>query len=284
MPLIGFKVANEQVTWSHLRDVWRAADDLEQIDVGWNFDHFYPIRAESTEPCLEGWTMLAALAEATHRIRLGCMVAAAPYRHPAVLANMVATIDLVSDGRLELGIGAGWHFPEAEAYGLTLPRDLTERFDLFDETLEVVMGLLANERTSFAGRYVTVTDAVLEPKGPQVPPPLTIGGSGRRRTLRAAARWADWWNLPFFAPDEYAECCEVLAGHCEAIGRDPASIRHSTNLVVNDEASVDQLAEEIGRQLAAGIDQPILYLKPPHRIDVLERAASAVATLGIDHR
>lgn len=284
MTLVGFKIANERIEWSQLRSLWQLADATDAYDVGWNFDHLYPIYGGPAEPCLEGWTMLAALAEVTERLRLGCLVGAVPYRSPAVLANMAATIDVVSEGRFELGLGAGWHVAEAEAYDLTLPARLADRFDLFDEACEIIVGLLRDETTSFEGRHFTVRDAYLEPKGPQVPPPVTIGGSGPRRTLRAVALFADWWNTPFFDPAEQAEKSEILAQHCADIGRDPATIRHSTHVMVHDHQSVDEIADALGTAIAAGIDQPIAYFQSPYGPEPLERTAAAIAMLGVDHR
>lgn len=284
MTLIGFKIANETIEWSQVRDLWLLADETDAFDVGWNFDHVLPIRAALDEPCLEGWTMLAALAEATDRVRLGCMVGATSYRAPALLAKMAAMIDIVSDGRLELGLGAGWHTAEAEAYDLHLPEKLSDRFDLFDESLEVIMSLLRNERTDFSGAHLTITDAPFNPKGPQVPPPLTIGGTGPKRTLRSVARFADWWNLPFFDPSSYAESREVLAAHCDAVGRDPGEIRHSCHVLVPEEASIDEIAEVVGSTIATGIDQPIVYIPPPFDPGLMTRTAEAVGQLDVDHR
>lgn len=284
MTLIGFKIANENVEWPLLRELWQLADASEAYDIGWNFDHLYPIYGELSEPCLEGWTMLAALAEATDRVRLGCLVGATPYRAPAVLAKMASTIDIVSGGRLELGLGAGWHVAEADAYDLVLPPKLSDRFDLFDEACEIIIGLLRDEVTSFAGEHFTIKDAFLAPKGPQTPPPVTIGGTGPTRTLRAVARFADWWNTPFWNPDDHAAKSEILAEHCAAISRDPATIRHSTHVFVTDGQSVDEIADTLGGVIEAGIDQPIAYFQPPFGPGPLERAAEAIATLGVDHR
>lgn len=284
MTLIGFKIANERIDWPTMRKLWKLADSADAYDIGWNYDHLYPIYGEVSEPCLEGWTMLAALAEATTRVRLGCLVGATPYRAPAVLAKMAATIDIVSDGRLELGLGAGWHTAEAQAYDLLLPPKLSDRFDLFDEACEIIVGLLRDERTSFEGKHFRIEDAFLEPKGPQVPPPITIGGTGPKRTLRAVARFADWWNTPFWDPDAYATGADVLADHCADLGRDPAEIRHSTHVFVLDSQSVGEIADMIGGVIEAGIDQPIAYFQPPYGPDPVERTAEAIASLGVDHR
>jgi alkanesulfonate monooxygenase SsuD/methylene tetrahydromethanopterin reductase-like flavin-dependent oxidoreductase (luciferase family) len=182
-----------------------------------------------------------------------------------------------------LGLGAGWHTAEAEAYGLTLPENLGDRFDLFDEACEVIVGLLSGEATTVHGEWFDVTDAFCEPKGPQAPPPITIGGSGPKRTLRAVARFADWWNTPFWEPDRYPEMLETLAGHCEDLGRDPSEIRHSTHVVLENDASAAQIANQVGEVVAAGVDQPILYLQPPHPVSTVERAIEAIDTLDVDH-
>lgn len=152
-----FKTANEHNSWAEILSVWREADSMDSFEAGWLFDHFYPIRSrpgatDVTGTCLEGWTMLAALAQATTRLRLGTLVSAMPYRHPAVLANMAVTADIISGGRLNLGIGAGGYERETAAYGIELG-SLRERFDRFDEGCEVLVGLLSQETTDLlAGR------------------------------------------------------------------------------------------------------------------------------------
>src|SRR5206468_1083211 len=206
-----FKTSPQNTTWADMLAVWKAADDIDVFESGWTFDHFYPIFTDdSSGPCLEGWVTLTALAQATSRLRLGCLVTGAVYRHPAILANMAATLDIVSGGRLELGVGAGWNEEELDAYGIALG-SLTERFDRFDEYLEVLDTLLRNEWSDFDGRYYSLTRARCEPKPVQRPrPPITIGGAGRKRTLRAAARWADHWNHPGGAPESIAQAKAVL--------------------------------------------------------------------------
>ena len=183
-----FKTAPQHTTWADMLEVWRAADDIELFESGWTFDHFYPIFSDSSGPCLEGWITLTALAQATRRLRLGTLVTGIHYRHPAVLANMAATLDIVSGGRLELGVGAGWNEEESGAYGIELgtPR---ERSDRFEEACEVLAGLLSPpEQFSFQGSYFELTDAMCNPKPVQQPhPPICIGGSGEKRTLRTAA-------------------------------------------------------------------------------------------------
>src|SRR5580765_8161737 len=175
------KTSPQHTNFADMLAVWQAADDIELFESGWTFDHFYPIFSDHTGPCLEGWVTTTALAQATERLRVGLLVTGNVYRHPAVLANMAATVDIISDGRLEIGIGAGWNQEECDAYGIELP-GLKERFDRFDEALEVIVGLLSNETTTFDGRYYQLRDARCEPKPVQRPhPPILIGGSGPKR-------------------------------------------------------------------------------------------------------
>ena len=226
--------------------VWQAADDIDVFESGWTFDHFYPIFSDSTGPCLEGWTTLTALAQATKRLRLGTLVTGIHYRHPAVLANMAAALDVISDGRLELGIGAGWNEEESGAYGIELG-SIRERFDRFEEACEVLISLLSNETTNFDGKFYQLKDARNEPKGPQRPhPPICIGGSGEKRTLRITARYAQHWNFAGGPPDMFAHKRDVLASHCADIGRDPKEITKSAHLRL--EPDLDYAQGDRGRR------------------------------------
>jgi F420-dependent oxidoreductase-like protein len=190
-----FKTAPQNTTWQDMLAVWREADGIDLFESGWTFDHFYPIFSDSAGPCLEGWTTLAALAQATNRLRLGVLVTGIHYRHPAVLANTAATLDIVSGGRLEIGLGAGWNEEESGAYGIPLGTP-KERSDRFEEGCEVIINLLSQETTSYDGKYYELHDARCEPKPVQRPhPPICVGGNGERRTLRTAARFAQHWNF-----------------------------------------------------------------------------------------
>lgn len=160
-----FKTSPQNTTWPDMLSVWRAADDINVFESGWTFDHFYPIEGDPGGPCLEGWTVLTALAQATTRLRLGTLVTGIHYRHPAVLANMAAALDIISNGRLELGIGAGWNELESGAYGIELGT-VKERLDRFDEACQVLIGLLTKDSTTFEGEYFQLRDARNEPKGP----------------------------------------------------------------------------------------------------------------------
>jgi len=271
------KTAPQHTTWDAMLDVWRAADDIELFESGWTFDHFYPIFSDSTGPCLEGWITLTALAQATRRLRLGTLVTGIHYRHPAVLANMAATLDIICGGRLELGIGAGWNEEESGAYGIELgtPR---QRSDRFEEACEVITSLLANETTTFKGSYFQLTDARCEPKPVQRPhPPVCIGGSGEKRTLRTAARFAQHWNFVGGTPEQFARAREVLHRHCADVGRDPAEILLSSHVpYTGDPAQTAASAAELG---AAGVQLAIVTFRPPHTAAVLEPLAAALAGL-----
>ncbi len=233
-----FKTSPQNTTWADMLAVWQAADDIDVFESGWTFDHFYPIFSDPAGPCLEGWTTLTALAQATTRLRLGTLVTGIHYRHPAVLANMAAALDIISGGRLELGIGAGWNEEESGAYGIELG-SIKERFDRFEEACQVLIGLLSQDTTDcfdFQGTYYQLKAARNEPKGPQRPhPPICIGGSGEKRTLRITAKYADHWNFVGGPPEEFAHKRDVLAAHCADVGRDPKEIMLSAHVRLDPE-------------------------------------------------
>src|SRR5438270_1237417 len=270
-----FKTAPQNTTWADMLAVWQAADDMEIFESGWTFDHFYPIFSDSTGPCLEGWTTLTALAQATSRVRLGTLVTGIHYRHPAVLANMATTLDIISGGRLEIGIGAGWNEEESGAYGIDLgtPR---QRSDRFEEACEVLVGLLSQESTTFDGEYYRLTGARNEPKGVQRPhPPICIGASGEKRTLRTAARYAQHWNFVGGPPEEFARKRDVLHAHCADIGRDPSEILLSTHVWFDGDASAT--AASAAALAEAGAQLGIVHIRPPHDPAVLEPLAEALS-------
>jgi F420-dependent oxidoreductase-like protein len=273
-----FKTAPQNTTWADMLAVWQAADDIELFESGWLFDHFYPIAGDSAGPCLEGWSALTALAQATTRLRLGTLVTGIHYRHPAVLANMAAAIDIISGGRLELGIGAGWNQQESGAYGIELgtPR---ERSDRFEEACQVLISLLSQKTTDFSGRYYQLAGARNEPKGVQRPhPPIVIGGSGERRTLRTTARYAQHWNFVGGTPEEFARKRDVLYAHCQDVGRDPKEITLSSHVRLEgtDVAGAAAQAAAFGEH---GLDLAIVYLRPPLSPAILAPLADALAPL-----
>ncbi|HKV18454.1 MAG TPA: LLM class F420-dependent oxidoreductase [Mycobacterium sp.] len=285
-----FKTSPQNTEWRDMLAVWQAADDIDVFESGWTFDHFYPIFSDSSGPCLEGWTTLTALAQATKRLRVGVLVTGIHYRHPAVLANMAAALDIVSDGRLELGIGAGWNEEESGAYGIELG-SIKERFDRFEEACEVLTSLLTNETTTFDGKYYQLKDARNEPKGLQQPhPPICIGGSGEKRTLPLTARYADHWNFVGGPPEEFARKRDVLHARCADIGRDPKEITLSAHIRLeaadarSGEATALDYAKAVDDAAALGkegLDLAIVYLPPPHDPKVLEPLAEAIRDSGL---
>ncbi|MFJ4655197.1 LLM class F420-dependent oxidoreductase [Nocardia sp. NPDC088792] len=275
----GFKTSQQDTTWADMLAVWREADDIEIFESGWNFDHFYPIFSDSTGPCLEGWITLTALAQATRRLRMGTLVTGIHYRHPAVLANMVSTLDIISNGRLELGIGAGWNEEESGAYGLELG-SVRDRSDRFEEACEVLVGLLSQETTSFHGKFYDLTEARNEPKGPQRPhPPIGIGGNGEKRTLRTTARFAQHWNFVGGTAEEFARKRDVLHAHCADIGRDPREITLSSHIRLGEDGSFGPAIDQITALAAEGLDLAIVYLPTPHTPKILAPLAEALAPL-----
>ncbi|MGH9170924.1 MAG: TIGR03560 family F420-dependent LLM class oxidoreductase [Acidimicrobiales bacterium] len=220
-------VATEQ-PWQDAAGTARLADAA-----GWDAiylaDHFMPNEQPAgLGPRLEAWTALGALAAITERARLGVLVSGNTYRHPAVLANMAATTDVISGGRLVLGLGAGWQISEHDAYGIDLPEP-PERLARMEEACKVVRLLLTQERSDFEGRYYRLADAPCEPKPIQARLPLLLGTSGEKLGMKIAARQADIWNC-WGTPETMAAKLRVLDAHCESVGRDPATLERSTQV------------------------------------------------------
>ncbi|WP_197381100.1 TIGR03560 family F420-dependent LLM class oxidoreductase [Mycolicibacterium mengxianglii] len=247
-----------------LERFWRAADELGFHGV-YDYDHFYGL-LDSTAPTLEGWTTLAAMAAVTKRARIGCLVSSVTFRNPAVLAKMAVTVDHISAGRLDFGIGAGWHDAEHRGYGLDYPGP-GARVAMLDEALTIIRALWTESSVSFAGRFFTVEDALGEPKPVQQPhPPIIIGGSGPKM-LRVIARHADEWNMPVQGDaQEWAQVSARLDEACAEVGRDPKQIRRSVQLFLHpqQEGQVDEqlsrlpLFEELGCQHAV-----LSFYQPP---------------------
>jgi len=276
-----FKTSQQDTTWADLVKVWQIADEIDVFESGWIFDHFYPIFSDPTGPCLEAWSVLAALAQATTRLRMGTLVTAIHHRHPAVLAKMAASVDIISGGRLELGIGAGWNVEESSAYGLELG-GIRDRFDRFEEACQVLVGLLSEPAVDFEGRFFQLRDARCEPKGPQRPhPPICIGGNGERRTLRITARYAQHWNFVGGSPAEFARKRDVLAAHCADIGRDPKEILLSAHVRLTADRGHRGVIEDTIALGAQGLDLAIVYLPVPHDPRVLEPLAEAIRSSGL---
>jgi F420-dependent oxidoreductase-like protein len=276
-----FKTSPQNTTWADMLAVWRAADDIDVYESGWTFDHFYPIFSDPTGPCLEGWTTLTALAQATTRLRLGTLVTGIHHRHPAVLANMVAALDIISGGRLELGIGAGWNEEESGAYGIELGT-ITERFDRFDEACRVLIGLLSQDVVDFDGRFFQLKAARNEPKGPQRPhPPICIGGNGEKRTLRITAKYAQHWNFVGGTPAEFARKRDVLKAHCADVGRNPKDIMLSAHIRLSPDHNYRAVVEDAIALGAEGLDLAIVYLPVPFDPRIMEPLAETVRDSGL---
>ena len=273
----GVKTAPQHTTWDDILRIFAEADAIPVLEHGWVFDHFMPLGGDLDGPCLEGWTLLAALAARTERIRVGVMVTGNTYRHPAVLANMGATVDQISHGRLDFGIGAGWNETEHAMYGIPLYAP-AERIHRLDEACEVIRLLWTEPSANFAGRYYQLTDARSEPKPLQRPyPPFVIGGSGERLTLRVVAKYAAIWNFVGGPVEEFTHKSAVLDEHCAAIGRDPATIERSVQLVMAPENLAG--GREVVREfIKAGATHLILNLRAPYPEGIVRRLADEIAT------
>ena len=197
--------------YATLERFWRDADELGYHGV-WNYDHFYGLYLAGQPlelPTLEGWTTLAAMGKVTTRARIGCMVTGVTYRHPALLANMAVSVDHISGGRLEFGIGAAWHEPEHLTYGMDFPSAGT-RIAMLDEACEIIRRLWTEEKVDHDGRFWTLKDALCVPKPVQERIPIVIGGSGPKKTLRVVAKHADEWNAPAASAEEYRRLAAIL--------------------------------------------------------------------------
>jgi F420-dependent oxidoreductase-like protein len=273
----GIKTEQSRASAAELLEIWREIDELPTFRDAWLFDHFVPLRLVADGPCLEAWTLLSVLAVHTRRVRLGILVLGNTYRHPAVLANMAATLDILAEGRLELGLGAGWHAGEHAMYGIALP-SVGDRIRAMDEACTVLRHLWTLPRSTFAGRFYQLENARCEPKPVQAGgPPISIGGTGERLTLRAAARHAARWNFNGKSVDEFVRLNRVLDEHCAAVGRDPMAIERSVQVHVTED--LDTAREEISRYVQAGADHVILNPRIPLRPGLPDALASTVAGL-----
>lgn len=268
----------QTLTWPEMRERWQWLEGLG-FDSLWLPDHFFPTAGKDV-PMLEAWTLLAGLATATSRARIGILVSSNTFRHPALLAKQAVTVDHLSDGRLELGVGAGWMELEHEIFGIEFP-ETKERVDRFAEAVALLDTYLSNDESSFAGEHYQLEGVFNRPAPVQQPrPPLVMGAHGPRM-LKLVARYADAWNS--FAPvDEMARRNARLTALCEEIGRDPASIKRSVFYGVNqslDEnpwASVDAFEDYVGRYAETGMQEFILQLPQDADRDLVERIASDI--------
>lgn len=269
----GISTSPQRTTWSWLAEVWDLADQLEVFESAWTFDHFYPLFGDSSEDCLEGWVTLTALLARTRRVRGGVLVSGMVYRHPGLLANMAVTLDHTSNGRLELGVGAGWNEEECDAYGIDLGT-MRERFDRFEEGLEVIESLLTNDTTTYDGRHYQLRNAMCWPKPVQQPLPVCIGGRGRRRTLPLAGRFAHHWNYSGSDPAEFSELRQVLGEHAVAHGRSLDDITCSA--IARYVGDADALRREVASFDEVGADLMIVSVPKDAPPTVVEDIADGL--------
>lgn len=229
--------------------------EREGFTSGWFYDHLHPVPRPGPFPVFECWTMTTAIAAVTSKLRVGQMVTCNSYRNPALLAKIAACVDVLSKGRLEFGLGAGWYEHEYNGYSYDFPSDAT-RIRMMDEAMQVIRMLWEEECVTFHGRFYDLREAYCSPKPVQKPrPPVTIGGGGEKLTLRSAAKYADRSNF-FGTPSEFARKSHILDGHCRAVGRNPEDIERSYNEVVvtaEDSGRAEKEAEVYARRLGQKI-------------------------------
>ncbi len=256
--------------WGDIVEVARHAE-LSGWDRVYVADHFMPNGEPDDDaavdgPMLECWSVVAALAAAVPRIGIGTLVCGNTYRHPAVLVNQAATADVISGGRVILGLGAGWQINEHQRYGIDLG-SLKTRMDRFEEACAVVRGLRDEHRFDFDGAHYQLSGAPMEPK-PSGPLPLLLGGGGEQRTLRITARYADEWNV-WSDPEVFAHKSGVLDQRCAEIDRDPATIRRSTQALLflsDDEAFVTKMRDrDLGRRTMVGNAEQLVEIVAAYR-------------------
>jgi F420-dependent oxidoreductase-like protein len=293
--IYGVHTGLQHTTMDELRDLWHRieAAGYEWISV---WDHFYAADLTGDPTCLEAVAAHAALASETSRATVGCLVYCAGYRHPAVLAKAITTIDHISNGRAAMGLGAGWSQVEYDAYGMEFPSAGT-RLAILDESAACIRGLLRDEKTSFSGKHFTLTDAQNVPRPVNANLPLWIGGGGERKTLRTVAKYADGWNVPFISPDQFKAKRAVLAEHCEREGRDIGEIRCAINVGYSQSeedfekqfgllrmgvrpgvlmGSDQEIVDRIGEYVEAGAEQVNIAVRAPWDPEALERFAQLV--------
>jgi F420-dependent oxidoreductase-like protein len=299
MTVFGVHAGLQHTTMDELIAIWKR---VEALNFGWIsvWDHFYAADMTGDPNCHEAVAAHAALACHTERVRVGCLVYCAGYRHPAVLANAIATIDHLAGGRADIGLGAGWSFMEYKAYGIPFPSN-RERLDILEESAACVRGLLHDESITFDGQHFEMVDARCEPKPVQPKLPVWIGGGGEKRTLRIAAKYADGWNVPFISPEDFGRKRTILHQHCETVGRDPAEITCAINVgLAWEEADIEpqfgrlrmavepgllrnseeEVRDKIGRYVENGADQINIAIRAPWDLSGIERLAGCLDLAG----
>ena len=271
----GLKASGQAISIEDLRKCWGIADD-GGFDHVWDFDHLASIGPLGPDrPIYEGWALQAAMAEATKRVRIGCLVTGNTYRHPVVLAKLAVTVDHLSGGRLEFGIGAAWAQVEHEMFGM---EGLQHRVGWLSESLQIIKSLFTQERTTFDGRYYHLKDAIANPKPIQKPhPPIWIGAQGDT-TLRLTARYADVWNISGGDTEFVGELIKKFDAICAEVGRDPNEVRRSLQFDW-DGSSRQQLLELSGKLLELGVTEQVVYVRGERPVTQAERLAEALPDL-----
>lgn len=268
--------------WARTVASARRADDLG-FDSIWLFDHMHTQPVPRDIPSFEAFTALAALASQTERVRLGQLVTCAGFRNPALLAKMVSTLDVASQGRAELGIGAGWKREEWEAYGWGFP-SLRHRQQHLADSLEVITRMLHRDgRATWTGETATVAGAINQPRPVQAHLPIVVGGNGRRVTWGIAARYADELNLDNMPPHEWREARRDLDARCDDAGRDPASIRVSVHIWWETLDAAPSRIDLLRAYADAGIDRVMTLVRAAARdVDELDHFADDCRAAGLE--
>ena len=280
---IGMHAGPQDLAVEELKKLWRTADEngFHWVSV---WDHFYanPL-ADRNNPCFEGVAAMSALAALTDNVQVGCLVFCALFRPPGVLAKAAVTIDHLSGGRAQVGIGAGWLEEEFREFGYGFP-PLGKRLDQLEEALAIIRSLLNDEETNFSGEYYRVEGAVCGPKPVNGKLPIWVGGRGKTRTPVLAARFADGFNMPYLAPGSVRDRLQRVAAACDSIGRNPAEIESSVNVgfylgdrapEVNPEGSLtgsaQQAVDRIGEYVETGVQGLNIAIRPPVDWEALQR-------------
>jgi F420-dependent oxidoreductase-like protein len=279
----GIQTGPQNTTWPDVLNIWQVADGLK-FDTAWTFDHFFPIFTDPKGPQLEGWTTLTALSMKTQHVRVGTLVTGVTYREPAVLAKIGATLDVITGGRLEMGIGAGWFQFEHESLGIPF-YTTAERIKRLGEACEVILRMWTEDAATYDGAYYHLKEAYCNPKPVQKPhPPILIGGSGEQLTLKMVARYADEWNA-FGTPDIIRHKIEVLEGHCRAIGRDVNTIEKSIAIPLvmsKDSSKLDGMLADMASRRGMSLEDArtsMLWGSPDEVIKKIE----AYREVGVTH-
>jgi F420-dependent oxidoreductase-like protein len=253
MDLVGVPVAQQ---WPTMLATARRIERLG-YDTAWVYDHFHTVPQPTQEATYECWTLMAALAASTERVRLGQMCTCNSYRNPAYLAKVASSVDVISGGRLEFAIGGGWYEHEYLAYGYEYPGDGV-RLAQLDEAVQIIKKMWTEDEATFTGKHYSVKGAINQPKSLQIPhPPLWIAGGGERKTLRLVARYADFANFAGTL-DTFVAKSRILDEHCAAIGRDPAEVGRTVHMFVtvgSSEADLEQKVERTASQIGRSVDK-----------------------------